>query len=61
MYEIIKSIKERVRFLAEHCDLFNGIIRNSTDKAIAENCEHNLRDSSSQQIIQEHDFNSIST
>ena len=61
MHEIIKPIKERVRFLTEHRDLFNGIIRNSTDKAIAESCTQNLPDNSSQQIIQEDDFNQIST
>ena len=48
MYEIIKPIKKRVCCLAKHRNLFNEIISNSTNKAVAENCTQTLRDNSSQ-------------
>jgi hypothetical protein len=61
MYEIIKPIKERVRFLAEHRDLFHGTLRNNSDQTISEKYIHNLPDNNSQQFTEQHNFNQITT
>ena len=61
MYEIIKTMKERVRFLAEHRALFRGILRNDSDQISSEKYLHNLSDNNSQQVIEENNNNTFTT
>jgi hypothetical protein len=61
MYEIIKSMKERVRFLTEHRDLFHGILQNNSDQTNSEKYIHNLSDNNSQQLVEERSFNQPTT
>ncbi|CAF4843758.1 unnamed protein product, partial [Rotaria sp. Silwood1] len=44
MYDIIKPMKERVHFLAEHRDLFHGAFRNNSDQGISEKYINHLQD-----------------
>jgi hypothetical protein len=61
MYEIIKIMKERVRFLAEHRALFRGIFRNNSDQISSKKYLPNLPDNNSQQVIEENNFNQFTT
>ncbi|CAM4933777.1 unnamed protein product [Rotaria socialis] len=61
MYEIIKPMKERVRFLAEHRDLFHGTFRNNSDQGISEKYINHLQDNNSQQLLEERNFNQVTT
>ncbi|CAM4926216.1 unnamed protein product [Rotaria socialis] len=50
MYEIIKTIKERVRFLAEHRALFHDTTCNNSDPIASEKYIDNSLDNNSQQV-----------
>ncbi|CAF1370806.1 unnamed protein product [Rotaria sordida] len=61
VYEIIKPLKERVRFLTEHHALFHGTFRNNSDQTTSDKCDDNLLDSSSQSLIEECNFAHVTT
>ncbi|CAF4883444.1 unnamed protein product, partial [Rotaria sp. Silwood2] len=61
MYEIIKTIKERVRFLAEHRTLFHGMACNNSDQIASEKYIDNSLDNNSQQVIEQRNTNQLTT
>ncbi|CAF1035257.1 unnamed protein product [Rotaria sordida] len=61
VYEIIKPLRERVRFLTEHHALFHGTFRNNSDQTTSDKCNDNLLDSSSQSLIEECNFVHVTT
>ncbi|CAF3759701.1 unnamed protein product [Rotaria sp. Silwood1] len=61
MYDIIKPMKERVHFLAEHRDLFHGAFRNNSDQGISEKYINHLQDNNSQQLLEKRNFNQVTT
>lgn len=61
VYEIIKPIKERVRFLTEHHNLFHGINRNNSDPTVSEKSSHSWIENNSQQLVEGHNSNQITT
>ncbi|CAF2102228.1 unnamed protein product [Rotaria magnacalcarata] len=61
MYEIIKTIKERVRFLAEHRTLFHGVACNNSDPIASEKYIDNSLDNNSQQVIEQRNTNQLTT
>ncbi|CAF4516684.1 unnamed protein product, partial [Rotaria magnacalcarata] len=61
MYEIIKTIKERVRFLAEHRTLFHDVVCNDSDSIASRKYIDNSLDNDSQQIIEQRNTNQFTT
>ncbi|CAF4228074.1 unnamed protein product [Rotaria sp. Silwood2] len=61
VYEIIKPLKERVRFLTEQRALFHGTFRNNSDQSTSDKCNDILLDSSSQSLIEECNFAHVTT
>jgi hypothetical protein len=61
MYEIIKPIKERVRFLTEHRVLFQDTLRNDSNQISSEKYINNLSDNKSQQVVEEQNINQFPT
>ncbi|CAF3078437.1 unnamed protein product, partial [Rotaria socialis] len=61
MYEIIKTIKERVRFLAEHRALFHDTTCNNSDPIASEKYIDNSLDNNSQQVIEQRNTNQLTT
>ncbi|CAF3177733.1 unnamed protein product [Rotaria sp. Silwood2] len=61
MYEIIKPIKERVRFLAEHRALFHNAVCNNSDPIVSEKYIDNSFDNNSQQVIEQRNTNQLTT
>ncbi|CAF4196456.1 unnamed protein product, partial [Adineta steineri] len=60
MYEIIKPMKDRVRFLTEHRNLFDGASKNDSDQSKCEKYSHISLDDS-QQLLEKHNFNQTTT
>lgn len=61
IYEIIKPMKERVRFLVEQKNLFNVTIQENSDQIMVEKYSHSLSDSNSQELLEKNNFNQIRT
>ncbi|CAF4236092.1 unnamed protein product [Rotaria sordida] len=61
MYEIIKPIKERVRFLAEHRTLFHNKFQDTSDQITSKKHIDNLSVNSSQQVIEQADANQFTS
>ncbi|CAF2929519.1 unnamed protein product [Rotaria sp. Silwood2] len=61
MYEIIKTIKERARFLAEHRNLFHGMACNNSDQIASEKYIDNSLYNNSQQVIEQCNTNQLTT
>lgn len=60
IYEIIKPMKERVRFLVEHQNLFNVKMRESSNQIMSETYGYSLSDKS-QQVLEKHNCGQIET
>ncbi|CAF1362972.1 unnamed protein product [Rotaria sordida] len=61
MYEIIKPIKERIRFLAEHRALFHNKFQDTSDQITSKKYTDNLPVISSQQVIEQPDANQFTS
>ena len=58
--DLIKPMKERVRFLVEHRTLFHATIRDDSDQTTSETHAHPSYNNS-QQLLEKDGFNSIKT
>ncbi|CAF3428106.1 unnamed protein product [Rotaria sp. Silwood2] len=58
---LIKTIKERVRFLAEHRTLFHNPVCNDSDAIASEKYIDNSLDNNSQQVIEQSNINQFTT
>ncbi|CAF3810379.1 unnamed protein product [Rotaria sp. Silwood1] len=61
VYEIIKPMKERVRFLAEHRALFHNAFLNNSDEDFSNNYLEHSPHNNSQQLMKQHDLNQVNT
>jgi hypothetical protein len=61
MYEIIKPMKERVRFMTEHRALFHDTSRNNDDQISSGKYTHSLLDDNSQPVIEENRIHQLTT
>ncbi|CAM4846644.1 unnamed protein product, partial [Rotaria magnacalcarata] len=61
MYEIIKTIKERVRFLAEHRTLFHDVVCNDSDPIASGKYIDNSLNNDYQQVIEQRNTNQFTT
>ncbi|CAF4177400.1 unnamed protein product, partial [Adineta steineri] len=60
MYEINKPMKDRVRFLTEHRNLFDGASRNDFGQSKSEKYSH-ISSDDSQQLLDKNNFSQITT
>ncbi|CAF2188491.1 unnamed protein product [Rotaria magnacalcarata] len=61
MYEIIKTMKDRVRFLTEHRALFHGSSQNNSDQLFSNNYLEYSSENSSKQLMEQHTTNQAAT
>jgi hypothetical protein len=61
MYEIIKPMKERVRFLTEQRALFHNTFRDNSEQILSEKHIHHLPDNNFEQVIEGHNINQYTT
>jgi hypothetical protein len=61
MYEIIKPMKERVRFLTEQRALFHSTFQDDSEETVSEKHIHNLSANNSQQVVEQHNINQFTT
>lgn len=61
MYEIIKAMKDRVRFLTEHRALFYGTNQNNSDQLLSSNYLEYSSENSSKQLMEQRTIDQAAT